>query len=124
MEHLKFKELYQTLQEQFYMSIPFPLERTAIDQAVQAFFKFLGESEDVKTHIDFSIAPQHRRGDVGYKHRHAEDHVYNDDKVFFISIPLLFQNMQRFSTNTQSFMILFSKLNPSGISLTKLSKIF
>lgn len=90
-KNLKLSETYKALKEQFYVGVPFPMERLMLEEAVQAFFKFLEESEAVKTHIDFSIAPQHRRGDVGYKHRNPNDHIYNDSKDFFHFHPALFE---------------------------------
>lgn len=76
-------DIFKCLQEQYYVEVPFPLEYRIIEEAVASFFKFLEAQEFIKTKIDFSIAPQHRRGDIGYRHRHASDHIYNDDKEFF-----------------------------------------
>lgn len=87
---VNFKNLSADLQQQFYAQIPFAMADNTIEKAVQAFFDFLKEPEIIKRHIDFSIAPQHRRGDVGYKHRDASDHMYNDSKEFFHFHPALF----------------------------------
>ena len=45
----------------------------------------------LKNYIDFTIAPLHRRGDVGFKHRDPNDHLYNDCKDFFHFHPALFE---------------------------------
>lgn len=74
---------FRTLSEQCYVHVPFKVPHGAVDLAVAAFFRFLQAPAAIKTHIDFSIAPLHRRGDVGYKHRLATDDIYNDDKEFF-----------------------------------------
>ena len=85
------QEIINDLREKFYVDIPFPIERGVIEKAVQAFFEFLNQPDQVKNHIDFTIAPQHRRGDVGYKRRDAENHVYDDNKDFFHYHPALFE---------------------------------
>ena len=90
------EEIYKSLQEQFYTTLPFPMNPSVIQEAVQAFFKFLEEPEAVKTHIDFSIAPVHRRGDVGYQHRDPSGDVYNDSKEFFHFHPALFVQYPEF----------------------------
>lgn len=72
------------------------MKREVIEDAVLAFFKFLNEPEAVKSHIDFSIAPKHRRGDVGYKRRDAADHIYNDNKDFFHYHPAILKHEQDF----------------------------
>lgn len=93
---LNFEDIQNSLQEKFYANIPFPMPRSAIEEAVQAFFKFLHEPNDVKEHIDFTIAPEHRRGDVGYKHRDPGDHIYNDSKEFFHYHPALLERYKDF----------------------------
>ena len=80
---LSFEDIQKSLQEKCYVNVPFPMERSTIEEAVQAFFKFLNEPDDVKEHIDLDIAPEHRRGDVGFKHRDPNDDIYNDSKEFF-----------------------------------------
>lgn len=94
--NLSSDEVYTSLQTRFYVPVPFPLERALLEQAIQAFFKFLEEPEEVKSHIDFSIAPSHRRGDVGFKHREAENHMYDDNKDFFHFHPALFEKYKDF----------------------------
>ncbi|CDZ79117.1 hypothetical protein BN59_03434 [Legionella massiliensis] len=87
------------LKSQNYIQVPFPIEPEILEQAVNAFFKFLEEPAEVKDHIDFSIAPQHRRGDVGYKHRDAGDHIYNDSKDFFHFHPAILKRYEDFLAN-------------------------
>lgn len=90
--------LFKTLQEKYYVEVPFPMERKLIEEAVFAFFKFLESPAEIKTHIDFSIAPTHRRGEVGYRQRDANDHIYNDDKEFFHYHPAILERYADFIT--------------------------
>lgn len=84
------------LQKQFYVNVPFSLSQNVINEAIQAFFKFLNEPNEIKAHIDFTIAPLHRRGDIGFKHRDPGDHIYNDSKSFFHFHPALFDQYPDF----------------------------
>lgn len=97
--NLNVQELCKDLKNQFYANIPFPIPRSTIEDAVQAFFKFLDEPDSVKTQIEFSIAPQHRRGDIGYKHRDEKEGLYNDNKDFFHYHPSIFEKYPRFLAN-------------------------
>lgn len=74
---------FSTLSKHGYVHVPFEVPPGTIDLAVASFFRFLQAPTAIKTHIDFTIAPEHRRGDVGYKHRVASENIYNDDKEFF-----------------------------------------
>ncbi len=94
--NLDIDEIYNALQKYAYADIPFPLDRSQIEEAVQAFFKFLEEPENIKTHIDFTIAPLHRRGDVGFKHRDPNEDIYNDSKEFFHFHPAVFEECSDF----------------------------
>jgi len=94
--NLSFEELYSTLKQQFYVNVPFHMDATLLFDAVQAFFKFLDEPEAVKSQIDFSIAPKHRRGDIGFKHRDSNDHLYDDSKDFFHYHPAIFEKYENF----------------------------
>lgn len=96
---INFSHIQKSLQQDYYLNVPFPIKSDEIDSAVQAFFQFLEEPEDVKKHIDFTIAPLHRRGDVGYKHRDPSDHIYNDSKEFFHFHPALFEKYPEFLEN-------------------------
>lgn len=88
--------IYQSLRQQYYVGLPFPLSSSTFQAAVQAFFRFLEEPDAIKTHINFTIAPNHRRGDVGFRHRDPNDHVYNDCKDFFHYHPALFEKYADF----------------------------
>lgn len=90
------KELHKSLREQHYAFVPFQIGSAAITNAMQAFFKFLELPEAVKSHIDFSISDKHRRGDVGYKHRNANDDIYSDNKDFFHYHPAIFEEYADF----------------------------
>lgn len=90
------ERVYQTLKNQFYLPVSFPIDRLVLEEAIQSFFRFLEEPDAIKTHIDFTIAPLHRRGDVGFKHRDPHDHLYNDSKDFFHFHPALFEKYRDF----------------------------
>ncbi|MDP1974496.1 MAG: hypothetical protein Q8K37_00835 [Alphaproteobacteria bacterium] len=90
------QNFYDQLQNQFYASIPFPCDALRIEEVMIAFFKFLEEPEHIKNHIDFTVSPIHRRGDVGFKHRDPNDHMYNDSKDFFHFHPAIFENYPDF----------------------------
>lgn len=94
--NLNVDQLYKSLQEHFFVPVPFPMEQQIVTEAIQAFFKFLEEPEAVKSHIDFSIAPLHRRGEVGFRHREAENDIYDDNKDFFHFHPALFEKYKDF----------------------------
>lgn len=93
---LNFSDIHKSLKEECYANIPFPIEESTLESAIEAFFKFLDEPEDIKNHIDFTIAPLHRRGDVGFKHREPGDHIYNDRKDFFHFHPALLERYADF----------------------------
>lgn len=93
---MNFEDLKQALQKDFYVNVPFPIKHEQIEKAVNAFFKFLEEPEEIKTHINFSIAPQHRRGEVGFRHRDPGEHIYNDSKDFFHYHPVIFEKYADF----------------------------
>lgn len=76
-------KLYNELQQRYYTHVPFPIARSVIDEGVAAFMRFLQEPDHIRNHIDFKVAPGHRRGDVGFKRRDQSDHIYNDSKDFF-----------------------------------------
>jgi hypothetical protein len=82
--------IYNDLQKQAYTQVDFPIDRQVLEEAIQAFFEFLKEPEEVKNHIDFTIAPNHRREDVGFKHRDPDDGIYNYSKDFFHYHPVIF----------------------------------
>lgn len=105
---LCFENLYKELQKQFYANISFPIENPHILSAIQAFFNFLEEPDVIKTHINFSIAPQHRRGEVGFRHRDPGEDSYNDSKDFFHFHPTIFEKYADFLEKNpvvQAFML-------------------
>lgn len=106
------KNIYNQLQERYFAQIPFPLPRTQIEEAVVAFLKFLDEPESVKNHIDFTIAPMHRRGDVGFKHRDPGDHIYNDSKDFFHYHPAIFEKYADFVQKNPALNDFLMKAKP------------
>ncbi len=112
MKKLNHTQIQQSLKEKFYAGIPFPLKSCDVDQAVQAFFRFLEEPEEVKNHIDFRIALKHRRGDVGFKSRKAEDDIYNDNKEFFHFHPAIFEKYQDFLEKNPAVHDFCLKANP------------
>ena len=91
------ENLSLALQQQFYAPVQFKMAGNAVEEAVLAFFDFLKEPvKPLKNISIFRLPPQHRRGDVGYKHRDANDHVYNDSKEFFHFHPALFEHYPDF----------------------------
>ncbi|KTD23473.1 Uncharacterised protein [Legionella lansingensis] len=104
--------IFPLLQKQFYAQVPFPMEQTIFVQAIEAFLKFLQEPSHIKNYIDFTIAPQHRRGDVGFKHREAGDHLYNDSKDFFHFHPALFAKYTDFLSANPVVFDFVSKAKP------------
>jgi hypothetical protein len=92
--------LYDALQKElknnYYMNVPFPLERSTLESAMQAFFKLLDVSPEIKETIKYSIAPQHRRGDIGFTHREPGKDSYNDSKDFFHFHPTIFEKYGAF----------------------------
>lgn len=93
---MQLNNLIRQLKKNSYFEVDFDLPNSQLMSAIQAFFKFLELPEEIKTSIDFSIAPKHRRGDVGYRHRDPNDHIYNDSKDFFHFHPAIFETAQEF----------------------------
>jgi len=106
------ENLFKNLQEKYYVEVPFPMKRKLIEEAVLAFFKFLEAPEEIKTEIDFTIAPQHRRGDIGYRHRDASDHLYNDNKEFFHFHPTIFERYKDFIAKHEVLSNFLNKAKP------------
>lgn len=96
---LDFFDIQKSLIQQSYAPVPFPLGSPVFEEAIQAFFKFLEEPDPIKNHIHFSIAPLHRRGEVGFVRRDPNDHVYNDSKDFFHYHPAIFEKYGAFLTS-------------------------
>lgn len=78
-----FEQVERELKTRYYMGVPFPIEQEAIDEAVEAFFLFLEESDEVKNHIYFSVNPISRRGETGYVRRDPEERPNGDCKEYF-----------------------------------------
>jgi len=100
------------LKEHFYVHVPISIEPSAIQNAVDAFFQFLNEPELIKSHIDFSIAPKHRRGEVGYRKRVENDHIYNDNKEFFHYHPAICEQFPDFIEKNLIVHNFLSKVDP------------
>lgn len=107
-------EFFNLLKQNSYVHIPFPLEKSAIaiNEAVDAFLIFLKEPETIRSHIDFSIAPLHRRGEVGYRHRLASDHFYNDNKEFFHYHPAIWEKYEVFIQENPVVLAFLLKAKP------------
>lgn len=93
---MDFSSVSKQLTEKSYISVPFNVSRKSIDEAVEAFFQFLNLSNEIKSHINFTIAPNHRRGEVGFVHRSPEDDAYRDSKDFFHFHPAVFSRYPKF----------------------------
>lgn len=104
--------VYDSLQNQNYIQVPFLIDPEIITAVIDAFFNFLNQPVAVKNHIDFTIAPLHRRGDVGFKHRDAGDHIYNDSKDFFHFHPALFKKYESFLQEHPVVLDFMSKAQP------------
>jgi len=97
LEDFSYTRIRDSLQKRSYVQVPFPLPSKTIETAITAFFKFLEEPNSIKEHIRFSIAPKHRRGDVGFQHRDPSDNrLHNDYKDFFHFHPALFEKYDEF----------------------------
>ncbi len=79
----------KNLYEKPYITIPFPVNKSQIDESINSFFEFLDLPDSIKFHIDLKISPHHRRGDIGLKHRDPEEDIYNDSKDFFHYHPII-----------------------------------
>jgi isopenicillin N synthase-like dioxygenase len=104
---MDFKSIFEGLQKNYYISLPLTIDVKVIQEAIQAFLKFLDEPEEVKTHINFSVSPMHRRGDVGFKRRDPSEDIYNDSKDFFHFHPAVFEKYEEFlekNPAAQNFM--------------------
>jgi len=89
-------DLFNQLKQQHYTHVPFVMDAHLLQQAIDAFFRFLEEPPAVKEHIDFKLVPNHRRAEVGYGRRIAGQHIYNDSKELFQFHPLLFSKYASF----------------------------
>jgi hypothetical protein len=115
-------DICKALQEKFYINVPFPSPDSVIEDAIQAFFKFLQEPDDVKNHIDYSINLKHRRGDIGFKHRDPGEGIYNDAKDFFHFHPSIFSKYKQFLETHPVVNDFVKKPNQYGILHIKYQK--
>lgn len=53
---LSSEEVDRALRKEAYVNVPFPMDRLILEQAMQAFFAFLNEPEEIKTHIIFMFS--------------------------------------------------------------------
>ena len=88
--------LFDGLKKQPYIQVPFPIPPRQLEEAVMSFFAFLELPNSLKNHIDLKIAPLHRRGEIGFRHRNAEDGPYGDNKDFFHFHPLILEKYDSF----------------------------
>ena len=88
--------VYEQLKNQPFVCVPFILDPLWIQHAVEGFHQFLNQPESIKNHIDFTIAPEHRRGDIGYKRRYLDERGFSDSKEFFHFHPALFDLYDEF----------------------------
>ena len=113
LEDFSYARIADSLQKRFYVQVPFPLPSHTLENAVTAFFKFLEEPDSVKEHIQFSIAPKHRRGDVGFKHRDpSSNRLHNDHKDFFHFHPALFEQYSEFLQEHPTVLDFMNKALP------------
>ena len=90
------EKILAELKKNYFCNIPFSISYDKISDAMDAFKEFLTLDDATKNKIDFTIAPNHRRGDVGFRSRKAEDHIYNDDKEFFHFHPAIIEKYGEF----------------------------
>lgn len=88
--------IYNNIRDQFYVQVPVEIDPITISEAVEAFFAFLKESDEIKLKIKDKIAPEHRRGDLGLVHRNPEESGYGDKKDFFHYHPHLVDKFKSF----------------------------
>lgn len=93
---LLYATFFNELSKRFYVNVPFPSTAFQIQEAVDAFFNFLNEPQEVRCYIDFKISKNHRRGEVGFKHREANDGLYNDNKDLFQYHPAIMNEYSDF----------------------------
>lgn len=94
-------KIIEDLKKQYYSQIDLPINNKEINLAVDNFLKFLQLDNKTKNTINFDIAPNHRRGEIGYRNRKSEDHIYNDDKEFFHYHPLIIEKYSDFLTQNE-----------------------
>jgi len=109
---INYPKIRKELQENHYANIPIPLTQKIIEEGMQSFLAFLKEPDEIKNHINFSISPLHRRGDVGFKHREPKDGPYRDSKSFFHYHPLLIEKYEDFLKDNPIVLNFVEKAQP------------
>lgn len=104
--------LLNQLTQRHYAHVPFVIDTDILQQAMDAFFLFLEEPLDIKEHIDFKIAPLHRRFEVGYARWLAGEHIYNDSKELFQFHPMLLTKYASFLARNPVAAEFMSKAHP------------
>lgn len=106
------QDFYSQLKTKAFAGVPLNITQEEIREAVASFMVFLEATDEVKNHIDFKISKKHRRGDVGYKKRLAEDHMYNDNKEFFHYHPAIMNHYPYFVQNEPAVKNFISHAHP------------
>lgn len=81
-------EICKTLEKDFYISIPYDLPRSVINETIEAFLEFIQTDQKVKDHLQSRLPGIHRRGELGFTHREGLDQN-PDVKDFFHYHPFL-----------------------------------
>lgn len=100
------------LQKNYYVQVPFAMPENDITAAIEAYFAFLQLPDHIKEHIQGTIAPQHRRGDIGFKQRDPSEHIYNDSKEFFHYHPVIFERYADFLNQHPAVANFVNKAQP------------
>jgi len=118
-DHL-LKERLNELKQSPYIKLPFIYDHNFIAGAVDSFFNFLDLPQEIKNFIDLKVSPRHRRGELGFRHRHSADDIYSDDKEFFHFHPLIFQNYGEFIEQNQVVSDFLVKANKIWLAVDEL----
>lgn len=106
------EKFLKELQEQAYTTVPFPIERKELEEAMEGFMQYIELPDTIKSHINMTIAPAHRRGDVGYKRRNAKEDRYNDNKDFIHYHPAVLDQYAEFIAKHPVIASFFEKAQP------------
>lgn len=105
-----------------YINLPFPIDKSQIEEAMNSFFDFLELPEDQKNHIGMKISSKHRRGDVGFRHRDSSDDIYNDSKDFFHYHPVIDKEYAEFINSNPVVKRFIQNASPIWSEVYKISK--
>lgn len=114
--------LYDSIHEKYYALVPFEADPTLFSEAIDAFFAFLEQPDEIKDFMHFKIAPQHRRGELGLTHREPTEDGYGDKKDFFHYHPRLLEKYSQFAAENPvvgRFMTAADKIWQLGAETTK-----